>query len=95
MSWQGAGGSLRPIEMQAHDPVRYLGDMLAWTHQTIASEREFLHNLLGVPGGQQQQASKQQQQAATHGQAGEGAGQAEEEALESKVRGWRVMVGDL
>lgn len=45
--WQGAGGSLRPIEMQAHDPVRYVGDMLAWTHQAIASEREFLHNLLG------------------------------------------------
>jgi conserved oligomeric Golgi complex subunit 6 len=44
---QGAKGSLRPIEMQAHDSVRYVGDILAWLHQTIASEREFLLNVLG------------------------------------------------
>lgn len=23
----------RPIEMHAHDPRRYVGDMLAWVHQ--------------------------------------------------------------
>lgn len=44
---QGVAG--RPIEMQAHDPVRYLSDILAWLHQTIASEREFLYNLGGEP----------------------------------------------
>lgn len=29
----GPGMQYRPIEMQAHDPVRYVGDMLAWMHQ--------------------------------------------------------------
>lgn len=29
----GANGMPRPIEMQAHDPQRYVGDMLAWMHQ--------------------------------------------------------------
>ena len=29
----GPGGMPRPIEMHAHDPRRYLGDMLAWVHQ--------------------------------------------------------------
>lgn len=44
---RSGGGGQRPIEMQAHDPVRYLSDILAWLHQTIASEREFLFNVLG------------------------------------------------
>lgn len=38
----GAGSSFRAIEMHSHDAIRYVGDMLAWTHQTIASEEEFL-----------------------------------------------------
>ena len=29
----GSGNSVKPIEMHAHDPVRYIGDMLAWIHQ--------------------------------------------------------------
>lgn len=37
----------RPIEMNAHDPRRYLGDMLAWLHQALASERELLNSLFG------------------------------------------------
>ena len=37
----------RPIEMNAHDPRRYLGDMLAWVHQALASERELLISLFG------------------------------------------------
>jgi hypothetical protein len=37
----------RPIEMHAHDPRRYLGDMLAWLHQSLASERELLVGLFG------------------------------------------------
>ncbi|KAG0044297.1 Golgi transport complex subunit 6 [Gryganskiella cystojenkinii] len=42
----GPGGTPRPIEIHAHDPMRYIGDMLAWLHQTVASEREFLESLL-------------------------------------------------
>ena len=41
----GGGDRSRPIEMQAHDPIRYAGDMLAWVHQAIASEKEFLCTL--------------------------------------------------
>ena len=43
----GPGGMPRPIEMHAHDPRRYLGDMLAWVHQSLASERELLLSLFG------------------------------------------------
>jgi hypothetical protein len=41
----------RPIELHAHDALRYIGDMLAWVHQAIAAEREFLEALLGVDAG--------------------------------------------
>ncbi|KAH8107098.1 oligomeric complex COG6 [Cristinia sonorae] len=46
----GPNGLPRPIELHAHDPLRYAGDMLAWVHQTIAAEREFLEGLFGVRG---------------------------------------------
>ena len=39
------GQSPRPIELNSHDPVRYMGDMLAWIHQATASENEFLRSL--------------------------------------------------
>ncbi|XP_061536768.1 conserved oligomeric Golgi complex subunit 6 isoform X2 [Phycodurus eques] len=42
----GAGGTPRPIEMHSHDPMRYVGDMLAWLHQATASEKEHLEALL-------------------------------------------------
>lgn len=42
----------RPIELHAHDPIRYVGDMLAWVHQTLASEREFLTGLFGEKEGE-------------------------------------------
>ncbi len=42
----GPGGVPRPIEMHAHDPLRYAGDMLGWLHQAVASEYEFVANLL-------------------------------------------------
>jgi hypothetical protein len=35
----------KPIEFHAHDPLRYVGDMLAWVHSTTVSEREALENL--------------------------------------------------
>jgi hypothetical protein len=41
-------GHPRPIELHAHDPIRYIGDMLAWVHQAMAGEREFLEGLFGV-----------------------------------------------
>ncbi|XP_033109171.1 conserved oligomeric Golgi complex subunit 6-like [Anneissia japonica] len=42
----GPGGTPRPIELHSHDPLRYTGDMLAWLHQTTASEKELLQSLL-------------------------------------------------
>ena len=39
------GQSPRPIELNSHDPIRYMGDMLAWIHQATASENEFLRSL--------------------------------------------------
>ncbi|CEL55748.1 Conserved oligomeric Golgi complex subunit 6 OS=Cryptococcus neoformans var, neoformans serotype D (strain B-3501A) GN=COG6 PE=3 SV=1 [Rhizoctonia solani AG-1 IB] len=44
----GPGGLPRPIELHAHDPTRYVGDMLAWVHQAMAGEREFLDGLFGI-----------------------------------------------
>ncbi|KIY63425.1 oligomeric complex COG6 [Cylindrobasidium torrendii FP15055 ss-10] len=41
----GPSGFPRPIELHAHDPIRYIGDQLAWVHQAIAAEREFLDSL--------------------------------------------------
>ena len=37
--------SSKPIELNSHDPIRYMGDMLAWIHQATASEHEFLRSL--------------------------------------------------
>lgn len=44
----GPGGLPRPIELHAHDPTRYVGDMLAWVHQAMAGEHEFLDGLFSV-----------------------------------------------
>lgn len=38
--------SQRPIEIHIHDPLRYIGDMLAWIHQAAASEYELIASLL-------------------------------------------------
>ncbi|EKX41562.1 component of oligomeric golgi complex 6 [Guillardia theta CCMP2712] len=45
LSRGGPGGTPKPIEIHAHDPLRYIGDMLAWVHQALASERELLASL--------------------------------------------------
>lgn len=37
--------SVKPIEMVAHDPLRYAGDMLAWLHSAAVGEREALEVL--------------------------------------------------
>ena len=35
----------KPIEFSAHEPLRYIGDMLAWVHSATVSEREALETL--------------------------------------------------
>lgn len=40
----------KPIEFHAHDPLRYVGDMLAWTHSATVSEREALETLFIFEG---------------------------------------------
>lgn len=47
----GTVGARRPIDLHAHDALRYIGDMLAWVHQAIAAEREFLEALLSIETG--------------------------------------------
>ena len=32
----GPGGTPKPMELHAHDPIRYVSDMLAWVHQGAA-----------------------------------------------------------
>lgn len=44
----GPSGLPRPIEIHAHDPTRYVGDMLGWVHQAVAGEHEFLDGLFNV-----------------------------------------------
>ncbi|KAJ4992633.1 hypothetical protein SVAN01_02016 [Stagonosporopsis vannaccii] len=40
----------KPIEVYAHDPLRYVGDMLAWAHSATVSEREALEVLFVSDG---------------------------------------------
>ncbi|KAK3941165.1 oligomeric complex COG6-domain-containing protein [Diplogelasinospora grovesii] len=42
--------SVKPIELAAHDPLRYVGDMLAWTHSAAVGEREALEVLFVSEG---------------------------------------------
>ncbi|KAL4874524.1 oligomeric Golgi complex subunit 6 [Aspergillus karnatakaensis] len=46
----GGDNSVKPIEFSAHDPLRYIGDMLAWVHSTTVSEREALEALFVSDG---------------------------------------------
>lgn len=43
---RGSSGG-RPIELVSHDPVRYIGDMLGWLHQAIATEKDHIAGLFG------------------------------------------------
>lgn len=47
----GKGGVPRPIEMHAHDPMRYTNDMLAWMHVALAGEKELMTRLFVGGGG--------------------------------------------
>ncbi|KAL9011779.1 MAG: hypothetical protein Q9173_003408 [Seirophora scorigena] len=42
--------TMKPIELHAHDSLRYIGDMLAWTHSATVSEREALESLFIAEG---------------------------------------------
>jgi len=42
----------KAIELSAHDPLRYVSDMLAWTHSATVSEREALEVLFISDDGQ-------------------------------------------
>lgn len=46
----GAERNVKPIEFSAHDPLRYVGDMLAWVHSAAVSEREALEALFVAEG---------------------------------------------
>eukprot|EP01102_Stenamoeba_stenopodia_P015701 TRINITY_DN5379_c0_g1_i1.p1 TRINITY_DN5379_c0_g1~~TRINITY_DN5379_c0_g1_i1.p1 ORF type:complete len:699 (+),score=129.08 TRINITY_DN5379_c0_g1_i1:47-2098(+) len=52
------GSQQRPIELHAHDSVRYVGDMLAWIHQAVASESELISSLLSIPLPSHRQSSQ-------------------------------------
>lgn len=44
----GPGGLPRPIEVHAHDPLRYVGDMLGWLHQVLERDISFVFYLIGI-----------------------------------------------
>ncbi|KAL4944821.1 hypothetical protein BDV06DRAFT_209932 [Aspergillus oleicola] len=46
----GGDNAVKPIEFSAHDPLRYIGDMLAWVHSATVSEREALEALFVAEG---------------------------------------------
>ena len=50
LTGEGAGGGSKPIELHAHDPLRYVGDMLAWAHAAAVGEREALEVLFVAAG---------------------------------------------
>ncbi|EPS37041.1 hypothetical protein H072_9366 [Dactylellina haptotyla CBS 200.50] len=47
----GDGDALgtKPIDMMAHDPIRYTGDMLAWLHSALVGELEALQAIFELP----------------------------------------------
>ncbi|KAK2767909.1 Golgi transport complex subunit 6 [Emmonsiellopsis sp. PD_33] len=49
---EGDRAGAKPIEFSAHDPLRYVGDMLAWVHSATVSEREALEALFISDGGE-------------------------------------------
>jgi hypothetical protein len=44
--------SVKPIELAAHDLLRYVGDMLAWMHSAAVGEREALEVFFVSEGGE-------------------------------------------
>lgn len=54
-----SGQVFRAIDLHAHDAVRYVGDMLAWMHQAVASEEEFLESVFGNSKHRRDQRNRQ------------------------------------
>lgn len=50
-----ATSGYKPIELNAHDPIRYIGDMFAWIHQAVATEKEIISNLWSLIPNQENQ----------------------------------------
>ena len=50
--FSGPAGTPRPIELHCHEPLRYVGDMFAWLHQTTASEKEHIYSFLKLATSQ-------------------------------------------
>jgi len=44
------GQTTKPIDFNAHDALRYVGDMLAWSHSATVSEREAFESLAATDG---------------------------------------------
>jgi conserved oligomeric Golgi complex subunit 6 len=68
-----SGQVFRAIDLHAHDAVRYVGDMLAWMHQAVASEEEFLEAVFG----EARDGSKSSDKAGSRGKEAVSAGTAE------------------
>jgi len=47
---EASAAGTKPIELVAHDPLRYVGDMLAWCHSAAVGEREALEVLFVSDG---------------------------------------------
>lgn len=43
---RGGAGNQKPMEHHAHDPQRYVGDMMAWLNQALPIEKENLFILV-------------------------------------------------
>lgn len=52
----------RPLEAHAHDPLRFVGDMLAWLHQAVAAEFEAVSLLLDDDGNDASMRRPEQEQ---------------------------------
>lgn len=48
----GEHAAVKPIELTAHDTLRYVGDMLAWSHSAAVGEREALEVLFVSEGNE-------------------------------------------
>ncbi|CDP08437.1 unnamed protein product [Coffea canephora] len=44
----GPSGLPKPIEVHAHDPLRYVGDMLGWLHHLLEGNISFVFCLIGI-----------------------------------------------
>lgn len=86
----GPGGMPRPIEVHAHDPLRYVGDMCGWLHQALAEEYELTTALFG---DLKHQSTDARAAAASNGHGAGGGGDDEEEAVSTSEVLDRVFEG--